>query len=73
MDIRPMQDSMSGAYLSASTRYWLHSRHAHAHGKTQREIAKEVGVSPTLVNFVIRDAMNALASCRGAFDERASV
>jgi len=39
------------------------------HGKTQREIAKVFDVSPTLVNFMIRDVMNALASCRDAFDE----
>lgn len=39
------------------------------HGKTQREIAKAIGVSPTLVNFMIRDVMNALASCRDAFDK----
>lgn len=33
-------------------------------GKTQREIAKIVGVSATLVNFMIRDVMTALAACR---------
>lgn len=27
------------------------------HGQQQREIARELGVSPTLVNFMIRDAM----------------
>ncbi len=42
------------------------------HGKTQREIAKEVGVSATLLNFMIKDVMSALASCRDAFDERSS-
>lgn len=39
------------------------------HGKTQREIEKEVGVSATLVNFMIKDVMSVLASCRDAFDE----
>lgn len=33
-------------------------------GKTQREVAKIVGVSATLVNFMMRDVMNALAGCR---------
>lgn len=27
------------------------------HGKQQKEIAKELGVSPTLVNFMVRDAL----------------
>lgn len=31
------------------------------HGRQQREIARELGVSPTLVNFMIRDA---LVHCR---------
>ncbi|MCL1961365.1 MAG: sigma-70 family RNA polymerase sigma factor [Desulfovibrionaceae bacterium] len=33
-------------------------------GKTQREIAKIIGVSATLVNFMVKDAMMALAVCR---------
>lgn len=37
-------------------------------GKTQREIGKMVGVSATLVNFMIKDVMKALAACRDAFD-----
>ncbi len=39
------------------------------HGKTQRGIGEAVGVSATLVNFMIKDAMQALISCRDAFDE----
>ncbi|MGY2166900.1 sigma factor-like helix-turn-helix DNA-binding protein, partial [Pseudomonas tolaasii] len=31
------------------------------HGVPQKDIAKELGVSPTLVNFMIRDA---LVHCR---------
>lgn len=38
------------------------------HGKTQREIGKVLGVSATLVNFMIKDVMKALAACRDAFD-----
>jgi len=37
------------------------------HGLTQREIGKAVGVSATLVNFMIKDAVNALAACRDVF------
>ncbi|MFC4314155.1 sigma-70 family RNA polymerase sigma factor [Steroidobacter flavus] len=37
-------------------------------GMTQREIAKELDVSPTLVNFMIRDAIDALKRCRGLVD-----
>lgn len=33
-------------------------------GLTQREIARQLGVSPTLVNFMIRDAIDALKRCR---------
>ncbi len=33
-------------------------------GHTQREIGKMLGVSATLVNFMIKDAMQALAACR---------
>ncbi|MGG2396287.1 RNA polymerase factor sigma-70 [Pseudomonas sp. SH1-B] len=33
------------------------------HGRTQNDIAKELGVSPTLVNFMVRDA---LLHCRQA-------
>jgi len=36
-------------------------------GMTQREIATRLGVSPTLVNFMIRDAVEALKSCREQF------
>ena len=38
-------------------------------GLTQREIAKRLGVSSTLVNFMIRDAVNILKSCRELFDQ----
>ena len=38
------------------------------HGKQQKEIARELGVSPTLVNFMVRDALihckNAIATER---------
>ena len=37
-------------------------------GHTQREIAQMLGVSPTLVNFMIRDALN---RCRSVFDSTA--
>jgi RNA polymerase sigma-70 factor (ECF subfamily) len=33
-------------------------------GCTQRDVARELGVSATLVNFMIRDADLALSSCR---------
>jgi RNA polymerase sigma-70 factor (ECF subfamily) len=33
------------------------------HGRTQNDIAKDLGVSPTLVNFMVRDA---LLHCRQA-------
>lgn len=38
-------------------------------GRTQREIAKIVGVSATLVNFMIKDVMTALAGCRDILDD----
>lgn len=38
------------------------------HGETQREIGKRLGISATLVNFIVRDVMHALVSARGAFD-----
>lgn len=38
-------------------------------GLTQREIAAQLGVSPTLVNFMIRDAIEALKQCRGLFEQ----
>lgn len=33
-------------------------------GQTQRAIASQLGVSPTLVNFMIKDAIEALKQCR---------
>lgn len=33
-------------------------------GLTQRQIARQLGVSATMVNFMIRDAMTALMNCR---------
>jgi DNA-directed RNA polymerase specialized sigma24 family protein len=33
-------------------------------GHTQQEVAAMLGVSATLVNFMVRDAMKALAGCR---------
>lgn len=39
------------------------------HGMTQREIGKKLGVSATLVNFMVRDVMQALAACRDEFHE----
>jgi RNA polymerase sigma-70 factor (ECF subfamily) len=33
-------------------------------GLTQREIGKELGCSATLVNFMLKDAANAIAGCR---------
>lgn len=37
-------------------------------GRTQREIAHMLGVSATLVNFMIKDAMTALSSCRQSLE-----
>lgn len=37
-------------------------------GFTQREIARSVGCSATLVNFMLKDAVNAIASCRALLD-----
>lgn len=37
-------------------------------GLTQREIGRKLGCSATLVNFMLKDALNALASCRALFD-----
>ncbi len=39
------------------------------HGMTQRDIGERIGCSATLVNFLLRDAMNALMCCRDAADE----
>jgi RNA polymerase sigma-70 factor (ECF subfamily) len=33
-------------------------------GLTQRQIAQELGCSATLVNFMLKDAMAVIASCR---------
>ncbi len=50
------------ARMSARTRraFELHR----FEGCTQRDVARELGVSATLVNFMIRDADAALCSCR---------
>ncbi|AVJ30408.1 sigma-70 family RNA polymerase sigma factor [Achromobacter spanius] len=50
------------ARMSARTRraFELHR----LEGCTQRDVARELGVSATLVNFMIRDADAALSSCR---------
>jgi RNA polymerase sigma factor (sigma-70 family) len=37
-------------------------------GLTQREIGKEIGCSATLVNFMLKDAANAIAGCRGLLE-----
>lgn len=37
-------------------------------GLTQREIARQIGCSATLVNFMLKDAVAALASCRDLLD-----
>src|SRR5690606_37598031 len=34
-------------------------------GLTQREIGRELGCSATLVNFMLKDAADAIAGCRG--------
>ncbi|PTT88831.1 hypothetical protein DBR42_09020 [Pelomonas sp. HMWF004] len=48
--------------LPARTRqaFVLHRMHGH----TQQQVAERLGVSITLVNFMVRDAMQALAVCR---------
>ncbi len=38
-------------------------------GLTQREIAVQLRVSPTLVNFMIRDAIGALKNCQQRFEK----
>lgn len=37
-------------------------------GLTQRDIARQIGCSATLVNFMLRDASQAIASCRELVD-----
>ena len=37
-------------------------------GLTQRVIADRLGISPTMVNFIIKDAVEALKKCREASD-----
>lgn len=37
-------------------------------GLTQREIGKELGCSATLVNFMLKDAVEAIAGCRGPLE-----
>ncbi|MGO3130283.1 MAG: sigma-70 family RNA polymerase sigma factor [Alcaligenes sp.] len=37
-------------------------------GRTQREIAKMLGVSATLVNFMVRDVTEVLATCRDVME-----
>ena len=37
-------------------------------GLTQREIGKEIGCSAALVNFMLKDASVAIASCRGLLE-----
>jgi len=37
-------------------------------GLTQRDIAQQLGCSATLVNFMLRDAAQAIASCRDLLD-----
>ena len=51
--------------LPARTRYAFEMYRLH--GVPQKDIAKELGVSPTLVNFMIRDA---LIHCRKVSDAR---
>ncbi|WNW11885.1 RNA polymerase factor sigma-70 [Pseudomonas sp. DTU_2021_1001937_2_SI_NGA_ILE_001] len=52
--------------LPPRTRYAFESYRLH--GVAQKDIAKELGVSPTLVNFMIRDAM---VHCRKVLAEQA--
>lgn len=73
--VSPEQTAISGQYLSiveqALVQLPLRTRQAfklyRLDGLTQREIARQLNVSPTLVNFMIRDAMDALQGCRQAF------
>ncbi len=37
-------------------------------GRSQREIASQLGVSATLVNFMLKDATRALSACKDALD-----
>lgn len=55
------------AALPARTRFVF--EYYRLHGKTQREIGKIIGVSATLVNFMIKDVMQSLAACRDAFED----
>lgn len=54
--------------LPSRTRYAFEM--CRLHGVPQKDIAKELGVSPTLVNFMIRDA---LVHCRNVSGTRADV
>lgn len=70
----PEQAAITGQYLAlvqdALSRLPDRTRQAfhwyRVEGVTQREIAVRLGVSPTLVNFMIRDAVNALKECKQA-------
>lgn len=54
---RQALEALSGALaeLPERTRYAFEMYRLH--GRTQKEIAEELGVSPTLVNFMVRDAL----------------
>jgi RNA polymerase sigma-70 factor (ECF subfamily) len=68
----PEMSAMSGQFLvrigEALARLPPRTRQAfmlyRLQGMTQRDIAGQLGVSPTLVNFMIKDAIEALKGCR---------
>lgn len=70
--VSPEVSAISGQFLTliGETLRELPSRTRQAfmlyrlEGLTQRDIAQRLGVSPTLVNFMIKDAVEALKRCR---------
>lgn len=65
---RCVLDAVDSALASLPAR----TRHAfelhRVSGLTQREVARELGCSATLVNFMLRDATAALAPCRAMLE-----
>ncbi|MEE9098910.1 MULTISPECIES: RNA polymerase factor sigma-70 [Pseudomonas] len=58
---RQTLEAISNALLALPERTRYAFEMYRLHGRTQKEIAEELGVSPTLVNFMVRDA---LVHCR---------
>ncbi|MFT3803136.1 MAG: sigma-70 family RNA polymerase sigma factor [Burkholderiaceae bacterium] len=69
IDERRLLERVEAALAALPSRTRLAFELYRLHGQTQREIGAALGVSATLVNFMIKDAMHVLAACRDAFDE----